>query len=669
MKRSHITKGWEWLSRWIVLISVVCPVSAAGIDCDQYLKEPESYNLGQTQIMHLQKVLDAERIAHGGDDGKLGPLTMAALKLYCLDVTEVVSYQLDAQDLDEFKLQNEIAANIQAIAPNADPAAITQSINTVLKDLPGKINPAQDTKDTIPSMVTVTHGATDQAQDQSDGKDTAYEVNPKLLERLRRNSISEDMMTLLQPLQGKQYASIALFDNAVEEHFKAGGQTSERYHGRARGLVQQAAQKRHPLDELDTTQWKSAKCGCVQDLYDRVVYGFYPYWLIADTAPTIDFSALSRIGYFALLMEPTGRLQEHALWKKEEHRAGFVKLAHRYRTKVDLVICHPDWPSWYRTVTDHQQTMIETVTGLVNTAPMCDGVTFYFKRYPENDAHSRVLAAFLKKLHEAMKDTRPDVYVNLMLPAVTRENPPTAKKEYENVVRRFFTNLFSNLQTRAADELDFVSMILVFVEEPTTYSKKQMRYIIEKSFKGEQRKAVLRKIVPILNPPDQLQDKRKKQQFEDDLIYFEDNFYGVGFWPLPTGREKTEITNQINDTFLKTKDRNIFQQFIYGRAQWLCKFICPNRVPVRWIMAAGMSFLLCWVVGSVWICELRIWYKKLFWYIIGLILVTSVLLIVLMTCDPSMMSRSTEIFIVLLIVLIGSAIYRQMRKMKQAEYP
>ena len=87
------------------------------------------------------------------------------------------------------------------------------------------------------------------------------------------------------------------------------------------------------------------------------------------------------------------------------------------------------------------------------------------------------------------------------------------------------------------------------------------------------------------------------------------------------------------------------------------------------MLAAGLVFLLCWAVGATWICELRGWYKKLFWYVIGLIVITAALLMMLMACDPDLMRRTTEIFIFLLIVLIGSGIYRQIRKMKQAEYP
>lgn len=671
MKQRHRAKGWGWLSLWIVLMTALNPASAAEIDCDQYLKAPESYEPGKAQTMDLQKALDTEGFAHGGDDGKMGPQTRAALKLYCLDVTQVVTYQLGAQDLSEFQLINDIITNLQAIAPNADPAAITQGIDAALKDLPEKDNTVKKVKDFSPLVVPQTPVAAAGAPHRSDGNSTAYGVNPDLLDQLIQDSIREDLITLLQPLQNKQYASIALFDNAVVEHPEVEGQISDLYHDRAKAMIQQAAQKRHPLDELDTIQWKSAECGCVQD-FKHVVYGFYPSWLVGDAAPAIDFSALSRIGYFALLMEPSGRLQEHSLWKKEQHRASFVKLAHRYRARADLVICHPDWPTWYRTVTDHQQTMIETVTGLVTTAPMCDGVTLYFKRYPENDTYSKALAAFLRKLNKVLKDSHPDIYLNLMLPAVTKENPPAAKKEYENTVRRFFTNLLSDQHTKAtADALDLVRLILVFVEEPTTYAKKQMRYIIEKSFKGEQRKAVLRKIVPILNPPANFKDQSKNQQFEDDLIYFEDNFHGVGFWPLPTGEDKTvkEITEQINKAFLKPENQSFFQQLIYGRTQWFCSLICPNRVPIRWILAAGLVFLLGWGVGSFWICKLRVWYKKLFWYLLGLILIASALLIILMTCDPDLARRSTEIFIVLLLVLIGSAICRQINKMKKAKYP
>lgn len=657
MKRRHREKGW-WFLVWVVL-AVACGTAPADeIDCDKYLMASEKLDLEENQVRHIQKVLEEKGYAHGADDGKWGPQTMAALKQYCLDETDAVSYRLSKQALDALELKHEIVISLQAMAPNTDKKALAQNINEAIKDLPDQDNPAN-----YGIVTTIKDSSSaDSTSDTSDGDTPAYIVNPAFVNQLKRRLIPENIIAWLQPLQGIQYATIRLFDNAVEEQFKAQATASERYNGRIKTLIRQAAQEKHAIEDPQAIEWKSAKCGCVQDL-TGVVYGFYPYWMVGDAAPAIDFSALERIGYFAAFMDDTGGLKEHALWKNERHKAEFIKEANRYRTKVDIVIHTPGWQTWYQAVNAHKQTMIEEATRLVSTMPKCDGITLYFKHYPTDDAHSHALGIFLGALREALKKTGAKPYLNLMLPAITEKN--------EKTVQAFLKIIFSGQQIGQTSPLESVNLLIVFIEEPTTDKKKKMRYIIEKSFKGQRRKAVLRKIVPILSPPMNFDDQEQNQQFEDDLIYFEDNFGGVGFWPIPTGDEKTvtRVSSQINNTFLRTEDQDFFQQFVNGRTQWLCKLICPHRIPARWVLAIGVIFLMGWTTGALWICELRAWFRKLFWCFMGLILFLALLLMALMACDPDLMHRSTEIFIALMMVLIGYTIYRQIRKMKQAEYP
>lgn len=658
MKRRLEARGWYFIV-WLVLAAACGTVLAVEIDCEKFQKAAEMLNLSKTQVIQIQMVLDDQGYDHGVNDGILGPQTMSALRQYCTDMTDTVSYRLTKEALEAFQLKNDIFSTLAAIEPNTDEEALSQNIKLAIKDLPDHDNPANYAIDAIKPD----ESSFESSLDPSHKSTAVYIVNPVFINQLKLRLIPENIITLLQPLQDIQYATIALFDNAVEERFKAHRPVSEQYNGRIKTLIRQAAQEKHPLNESQTIQWKSAKCGCVQDL-TGVVYGFYPYWMVDDDAgPAIDFSSLTRIGYFAVFMGTTGELTKNALWKSDRHKAEFIKEANRYRTKVDLVIHNPQWETWYQTANAHSQTMIEGTTRLVSTMPRCDGVTLYFKNYPAGNQKSRALASFLLSLHEAFNNIGAKPSLNLMLPAITEKN--------EKTVQSFLKILFADQQSGKASLLECVSLLIVFIEEPTTDKKKKMRYIIEKSFKGQRRKAVLRKIIPILSPPASFEDQDKNQQFEDDLIYFEDNFGGVGFWPIPSGDEETVtwVSDQINKAFLHTEDQDFFQQFVYGRTQWLCTFVCPRRIPARWILAVGVIFLIGWTTGSLWICELRKWFKKLFWCFIGLVILMAVLLITLMACDPDLMHRSTEIFIILMIVLVGFMIYRQIRKMKQAEYP
>jgi hypothetical protein len=656
MKRIDRGKEW-WVFVWVVIAAVCGRALADEIDCDKYQTASERLNLEKAQIIRIQKVLEDKGYEHGADDGILGPQTMAALNQYCADATNAVIYQLSKKDLNAFQRKNEIFSTLQSLAPNTDEQALTEKINLAIKDLPDQDNPAKYAIDAIIPAGPSTENTSDPSE-----VNFTYIVNPIFVKQLELRLIPENVIALLEPLQGIQYATITLFDNAVEEKLKVQHSAAKHYHGRIKMLIRQAAQEKHPIDEPRAIEWKSANCGCVQD-FTGVAYGLYPYWMIGDAAPAIDFSALTRIAYFAVFLDTNGGLKEHSLWKIDRHKAEFIKKANRYRTKVDLVIHNPQWQTWYKTVNTHKQMMVEAVTHLVSTMPMCDGVTLYFKKYPASDRYSLALQSFLQTLHEAMNNTGAEPYLNLMLPEITEKN--------EKTVQTFLKTIFSDQQPGKSSLLERINLLIIFIEEPTTDKKKKMRYIIEKSFKGQHRKAVLRKIVPILSPPANIEDIEKNQQFEDDLIYFEDNFGGVGFFPIPTGDENTLtwISEQINKAFLHTENQDFFQQFVYGRTQWLCNFICPHRIPARWVLAVVAIFLVGWTTGSLWICELRGWFKKLFWCFMGLILFMALLLMALMTCDPDLIHRSTEIFITLMIVLIAYTIYRQIRKMKQAEYP
>ncbi|MBT8340070.1 MAG: hypothetical protein HKP58_04340 [Desulfatitalea sp.] len=513
----------------------------------------------------------------------------------------------------------------------------------------------------------------------------SYKITDQDLKTLQQakepeaTQLPESLITALTPLQNIEYAMVDLFDNAVEQQLKTAGLPVDVYSGDQKTLIQHTAQKTHGMDDLAAIQWKSGGCGCVQD-FTRVVYGFYPYWMGSDKkvdqpqnkkpenqsekkdtpkeTQTINFSLLSRIAYFAVYLDQTGRLQEHTPWRQEKHQAEFIKIAHKYRTKVDLVIHHPDWRTWYQTAMARESGMIKELVRLVTTCPMVDGVTLYFEAYPEKDAYAEKFKTLLDNLQTAFQKTEKPFSINVMMPAMSEKN--------QNAVRLFLSHVFpeTHEDTQTNDPVD---LLIVFLEQPTTYTKKEMRYAIEKEFKGYQRRNVLRKIVPVITPP----VDPENQQFKDDLIYFENNFGGAGFWPLPAGGAGTvkQIAASVLSMFRKNEDYQILQIMLQNHSAGFCNWICPNRNLLKMIFWAFLLFLGVCGLGSTWICELRAFRKKYNGYFLGILLLDAAILISLLTCDPDLMNHSTEIFIILMIVLTFYMVFRQVRKMRQAGYP
>ncbi|MBW2637536.1 MAG: hypothetical protein JRC86_08475 [Deltaproteobacteria bacterium] len=208
------------------------------------------------------------------------------------------------------------------------------------------------------------------------------------------------------------------------------------------------ARKEHEYDTSKSINWSGGSCGCAPDT-STVVYGFYPFWM-AGTEQILDFSVLSRIGYFALSFNEKGVITDtfhwkkkkphadfinvaHRYWKKKKPHADFINVAHRYRTKVDLVIYNRNWEKWH-TMTSHERlnTIDTLTTNIVNLATikltnywinamkpftsfgfspartMADGVTIDFAEINSKDQNKmfaiveRMISELRKKLDEGV---------------------------------------------------------------------------------------------------------------------------------------------------------------------------------------------------------------------------------------------------------------------------
>lgn len=171
--------------------------------------------------------------------------------------------------------------------------------------------------------------------------------------------------TALQALLDNQ--SLALLDDATLESLQVlqGRVFALQYQFnvalRLAGLDELEHNARVSLDKLAFKQgiaeqqapplvWQPTEdCGCsvgqVKINGERnVFYGFYPYWANAEADRMIDFSQLSRIGYFSAAIVPGQKGTELKLpqnWRKARPYSEFVYQAHKHKVKVDLVVSSP----------------------------------------------------------------------------------------------------------------------------------------------------------------------------------------------------------------------------------------------------------------------------------------------------------------------------------------
>jgi hypothetical protein len=656
----------------------VCATDGEEIDCGRYLSGSAASVLTRQEIVDLQKKLRDNGYPHGKDDGVFGPETLKALKRYCDDLrrrnaqvpTHAVSYQLTGQDVASLVKTKKLYAALKGVKPTADRNALVQLLEASLKaaDDDQKTQPVAIIEEKVSDDGKKGQDAGKAVQADGDTQATMWGVKSGYLNRLKKQVVPDQVIAVLQAVQDVDFPVLDLFDNAVEEQFKIQSLEARLYSGELKHRLQRMAQTPHPMDDLGPLQWKNDRCGCVPEFTGTAnTYGFYPYWLKGkgeEGVPQIDFSALSRIGCFALYLDRDGRLQAHELWESRPRQAGFVSKAHKYRTRADVVVHIPDWFAWYEIVTAHQGRVVRELAGLVSTAPKADGITLFLGTYPENPSHLEAFKQLLGKLRARLDKTGRPFALNLMLPAILKQN--------EEKVGRFLTTIFpETAEALDADDResapDMVDLLLVFLYQPTTYWKKEMRYIIEKHFKGVQRKKVQRKILPVVMSPADAGD----QQFIDDLIYFEDNFGGVGFWPVPDGAEKNRrrLSEEVSAAFVNPDQAALMQKVWVDQFQQICRFICPNRGVLRIIFLSGFAFMALWAVIACWVCELRRIYRRFSWYFLAVILIDILLLFSLLICDPAWVGYSTAIFIGMLIALAFYLVFRQVGKMKAADYP
>jgi hypothetical protein len=524
---------------------------------------------------------------------------------------------------------------------------------------------------------------------QASEERTNYALTKTSLEAISANSdfrvISDTVLEKLKALQGIEYANAHLFEKAIDKVLEDEASQYQQY----RPLLVKRARK-GPFNELKTIHWGGGSCGCTRD-FSGIVYGFYPFWMAAKQAndkkieqkentQEPDFSILTRVGYFALALDKNGKITETRHWNNRKLIGNFESEAHKHRTKVDLVIYAKNWQNWSENVIDSAATQIvqkiwpeyannnyaepQFLGSLLRgkTPTLADGVTVYFDAYPKRGG-SETIIKIVKKLRKKLNGVSKDYDLNIMLSLSLDNNDEAAHafKQFQEIIP----------ETEKV-EAETVNLFLVFLEEPTTDTKKKLRVEIEKVFKGIQRRNILRKIVPIISPDvHNLNSSSVHNQFYDDLVYFQDNFAGVGFWPLPMSQDigADEVKREVTEVFERKQGQDLLARVFSTYAPELCEFACPNRWAFRIGIDLLVAFFLIYGVFSIWVYKLRTLGKKYIWYFLGGVVVTILISFILLVCDPYWKDRTTEVLILFVIAGGSYILWRYVSKMKRGQLP
>ncbi|MEM9578126.1 MAG: hypothetical protein AAF999_14075 [Pseudomonadota bacterium] len=442
----------------------------------------------------------------------------------------------------------------------------------------------------------------------------------------------------------------------------------------------------------------------------------------------VDFGTVGQIAFYGLEFraDDTGRVALFHRDRWREAKQTFVNSAHQYRARADLAFDLRDWMSWdvatiddvvddiatemapFKRLRSYELNHIGEAIPTLFDRPQPDGVTLIFHDYKGTGLgpdEMKTMVRIIKSTYEALPN-RDRLHINVAFDfPLVQERQVGNDTVFEPILdSAIFDELFELLQERPyvfQDEaantqtLDpsaqnrkttrIINKILLFLERPTTDAKKGLRFRMEQGlFQGELRRQVLRSIIPVVPPaghrevrtlvkpndPDQ-GNRPPFSQLEDDIVYFKDNFSGIGFWPVPDplGDETATINGLIAKHFNAPALPPVLASFA-APIDRVCTFACPNRAKVA--LAAMALFaglvLLTWrsfYSGVVDKIAFRFMTVGLVWIGNFVLLAT---LLVLSGCDPHSVWPDIlmKVLITILLLLIS---YNFIQRIKNGPMP
>lgn len=517
------------------------------------------------------------------------------------------------------------------------------------------------------------------------------------------------VIAALQGLVGVQYPNNELFEIAVRAAV-ADLELADKE--RLVSEVRASAQRSAPdLNIPRQTHVALPDCGCVRRRDgDQQVYGFFPFWKAPELTPVasvegaetvddetylIDFGLVGRAAFYGIEILTDANaspdtvrvsLRNDRIW--EEGGWDFINAAHQHRAKADLAIRINGWQSWQaKDINDTARQIVgllEPFRGLGNYAwrdtPRAyetmidglwggwqvDGLTLEVPGYDATQAQApniSNLITLITLIKQSAVGQRIDVNLafDLKLTAEHRNTP-----------------LFGDIKDMLVGGDDrSVEHVLVWLQQPTTDSKKQLRLRMDLGgVQGAERAEILDNILPVVPGGGHRLIRTTRRdplaapapefsQFKDDLVYFRQNFGGVGFWPIPDpdNIDNIEMVVRVDDTF----DPHWRQSVSHAGLDSVCAFVCPNRAYVATFAAILfiITTLVVWRAFYSGLAHKFAYDFKVAWATGGLFFI---ILLAMSICDP--FAIFPPIFLTLMVLgMLAAIVYRSYQTAQHGPKP
>ncbi|MFB9243025.1 hypothetical protein IV454_26055 [Massilia antarctica] len=474
-------------------------------------------------------------------------------------------------------------------------------------------------------------------------------------------------------------------------------------------LFEQVGRKTPVYDPSAPITLASTLCGCSDDQKTKV-FRFLPFWH-GGAAQQIDFSLVSRINYYGVTFDNNGELimangggrLSELFGGEQDRQLDFVTAARRHRVKVDWVIGRSAWGPWSTLGTKEREQRFARLSDNIwrfldarmtdfpsrarpwqsfGTAPVPvrgDGVTLYFDGYPRDAESVAQFDAFVVRLRKVLDEH--DFDLNIMMRRAELNHGIYQYDKLADMLRPKEALAPRSLSERSLqffqrEQVRKLPYFLVLFDEPTGHNKQLLRREIETGNSAMDQLRLLNRMVPVINF-----DGEGWQQLEDDLIYFNQNFGGVGFWPgrtfTATAPPKRAVAGVMHCNESQSVD-DCIQDFFRdppGQASstdsTVSKLVCEYRWPLRFTLDLLILILVLLAVTYARSCQARTLLRKHYLAPLAVALLAILVLVALLLFDPYLAPLTDGYLIpaVLVLCLIGMYFYFRAKFKERNERP
>ena len=617
-----------------------------------------------------------------------------------------IYYQLTSDDLADFARWNETLNELYALVGKqyTDELALYNDARPLLKKLTDnyegnliqlvKKKTVAATKDQSAEVVYLITEASFKAMNQ----------------RLSIAILSEEQLAALQTIENLVFAQQYLVDVAL----KMAG--LEQLGEMAQAVIIHTAEKRGFASQqnIPVLDWQaSPDCGCAENFmpetgHPSVFYGFSPYWFTPEQSGLVDFSKLTRIGYFSATLKPdisgNNHLQIPLNWRAERPYSEFVDTAHKFRVKVDLVIsnrraalskkAHPDNYDYGELLIEQIASAVKTPLleypvnvlkptlslGMSPTRTMADGVTLNFDLQQMTDIERHDEFKTFIRLLKAQLDYGASgrYFLNLMIPAkqlLANDGKGSGFYTMENLIAiepyvDLFIMVFEDLEATVTADTDTSKddeTASTESTEPqdnnTVALMKKLRTVLGKKQYINSAEKLYAKTVPMLAS---VNDGDDQQDLTETLEYTSWSFLGAAYWTLPLTEQAQQSLDEtyFASNFAATDE---LMQPVMDMAIQVCNTLCPNRWLLRVVLFLLVCVVLLGVIASIWVYQLRVLLAS--WTSMGFGAVAAVFVLLVFTCDPYWKEHQAMIFAIFVLTLSAAVLLLRIKKNREAVLP